>query len=137
MSYRRVTPENRLRSRLFRSRFKSIRDCRQVRMHKISISRALKRNRGHRGYRPHQANQITSARQNYRFRSRKMYISTVNRVIRKPELKWIPEIISHRLKRENPPTVSAETIYRFICLDAHTGGNLWIYLARATRWSEK
>lgn len=134
MSYRRVPPENRLLIKAFLDiglNQSEIAD--KLGFHKSTISRELRRNRGARGYRIHQANQFASVRQNYRFRPRKMNICTIDRIITKLRQRWSPEAISHRLRIENLPTVSAETIYRFIYQDARTGGILWRYLTRAKR----
>lgn len=47
--------------------------------------------------------------------------------------KWSPEQICNRLKLEKKPSVSAETIYKFVYRDKEAGGDLWRNLRRAHR----
>jgi len=134
MKYRRITREDRL----------VIKMCLDMGLNqaaiagktgftKSTISREIYRNSGGRGYRPKQAQRLSEERQQYRFRPRKMSAESVARVRGKLELRWSPEQISNRLKREGFPAVSAETIYRYIYKDTKAGGQLWRFLRRARR----
>jgi transposase, IS30 family len=44
------------------------------------------------------------------------------------EEKWSPEQISGRLKRLEKPSVSHETVYRFVLTDKAAGGELYKHL---------
>jgi transposase, IS30 family len=134
MTYRRVTHDDRLGIKAYRDvglNQSQIAD--KLGFHKSTISREVHRNAGGRGYRPKQASQLASARQQYRFNPRKMIKLTIDRVNAKLRLRWSPEAISNRLTKENKPTVCPETIYRHIYKDTKAGGDLWRYLARAKR----
>lgn len=134
MKYRRVTREDRLLIKAYLDLgLNQVEIAGKTGFTKSTISREITRNSGGRGYRPKQANRLAGERQQYRFQPRKMHGVTVDRVTEKLRCRWSPESISNRLKMEGKPTVSAETIYRFIYKDTKAGGDLWRFLARARR----
>ena len=73
--------------------------------HKSTISRELRRNRGQKGYRPYQADELAYDRQCDTYRSRIAWQTwqEVERLLRQD---WSPEQIAGYLKRENQPSVS-------------------------------
>jgi len=96
-------------------------------VHKSTISREIRRNRGLRGYRPKQAHRFAEIR---RAETAKARISPdtwaqVKRLLRDD---WSPEQISGWLVRVYQITVSHESIYQFILKDKQQGGNLYLHL---------
>lgn len=49
---------------------------------------------------------------------------------KKLHIRWSPEQISCRLKREKQPSVNVETIYQYVYKDNKNGGELWRNLRR-------
>lgn len=98
-----------------------------VGVHKSSISRELRRNRGRRGYRPGQAQELAEARQRAAHRPR---ISEQTWVVVESLLRrdWSPEQIAGRLKLERRPGVSHERIYQHVWGDRRAGGTLHLHL---------
>lgn len=97
-------------------------------VHKSTISRELKRNRGQRGYRPKQAQQKAQER-----RARNgppIEEQDWQLVEEKLELDWSPEQISAWLKRERDIQISHESIYQYIYADKRAGGKLYKHLRR-------
>jgi transposase, IS30 family len=95
--------------------------------HKSTISRELRRNRGPKGYYPLQANELALDRQCEAYSSR-ISGETWQLVERLLRQEWSPEQIAGRLKREQQPTVSHETIYLYIYADKRRGGTLQQHL---------
>src|ERR1700680_3599708 len=98
-----------------------------VACHKSTISRELRRNRGHKGYRPLQAQGLARSR---RYESHPPRIAwptwaLVELLLRQ---QWSPEQIAGRLKLEQQGTVSHERIYLYIYADKQRGGTLFRHL---------
>lgn len=95
---------------------------------KSTISRELRRNKGKCGYR-HQQAQI-KANQRHVDKPKAIKLDEAMKQVITPliEEKWSPEQISGRLKILNQPTLSHETIYRFIKADKAGGGELYKHL---------
>jgi len=91
--------------------------------HKSTISRELRRNRGQKGYRPHQADELAYDRQCEAYRSRIAW-QTWQLVEQWLQQQWSPEQIAGRLKLEQRPTVSHECIYLYVYADKRRGGTL-------------
>ena len=91
---------------------------------KATISRALRRNRGCRGYRPHQAHRLAQARQAHNRRPRLTPTAwqQVETLVRQS---WSPEQIRGRLKREHGVAISHEWIYQYIYRDKRAEGTLY------------
>lgn len=96
-------------------------------VHKATISREVRRNRGHRGYRPQQAHALAVTRRQGKVRSR-IDGGTWRRIDTRLQDEWSPEQISGWLKREHFAPVSPEWIYRHILKDKAHGGNLHHHL---------
>lgn len=98
-----------------------------VNCHKSTISRELRRNRGHNGYQPRQAQMLTRRRQR-RCHGTRISAQTWQRVEMLLKQQFSPEQITGRLKLEQQPTVSHEHIYRYIYADKRRGGTLYRHL---------
>jgi transposase, IS30 family len=95
--------------------------------HKSTISRELRRNRGQKGYRHHQADGLAYDRQCEAYRSRISW-QTWQQVEQLLLQDWSPEQISGRLKLAKQPSVSHEWIYLYIYADKRRGGTLHQHL---------
>jgi transposase, IS30 family len=95
--------------------------------HKSTISRELRRNRGQKGYRPYQADEMAYDRQCEAYRSRIAW-QTWQQVEQLLRQEWSPEQIAGRLKLEQRPTVSHESIYLYVYADKRRGGTLHRHL---------
>ena len=95
-----------------------------MRVHKSTISRELKRNRG---YRPKQAEAKAMQRRHEKPKTR---IPLTTRVLVEDRIKqdWSPEQISGRLFMEQGVSISHEWIYLPIYRDKHQGGDLHKHL---------
>jgi len=98
-----------------------------INCHKSTISRELQRNRGEKGYRPYQADEMAYDRQCEAYRSR-ISRETWQQVERLLCQEWSPEQIAGRLALEKKPTVSHESIYLYIYADKRRGGTLHQHL---------
>jgi IS30 family transposase len=97
-------------------------------VHKSTISRELRRNRGQRGYRPKQAHQKAQGRRaqnSMRIKEQEWQL-----VEEKLRLDWSPEQVSTWLKLMWRIQVSHETIYQHIYADKRVGGSLYKHLRR-------
>ena len=95
-------------------------------VHKSSVSRELKRNRGKCGYRPQQAHELASGRRQKSVPSITAEVwAVVERLLRQD---WSPEQISGRLKKEQKVCISHEWIYQYVLADKQVGGDLYKHL---------
>ena len=95
-------------------------------VHRSSVSRELKRNRGQRGYRPQQAQERAVKRRPKALpRITTKVWMTVEHLLRQ---EWSPEQISGRLKKEQGIRISHEWIYQYILEDKRAGGDLYKHL---------
>ena len=127
MSYTQLTQEQRyqIHSLLKMGHHQTeIAECLEV--HKSTISRELRRNKGLRGYRPKQAHQKAMSRRNHTRRRIKPEIWGL--IEAKIRLDWSPEQISGWLKRHVAVEISHEWIYQYILADKHAGGTLYRHL---------
>lgn len=95
-------------------------------VHKSTISRELRRNRGRRGYRPKQAHQFAKRRKIKVIP--KIKVEDWERIEQLIRLDWSPEQISDTCKKEELLQISHEWIYQYIYCDKHNGGTLWRHL---------
>lgn len=96
-------------------------------VHKSTISREIRRNRGQRGYRPKQAQLLAKLRSQSKHRSR-ITLATWQLIKTKLRLEWSPEQITGWLRLTGHPTVSHERIYQFVLTDKKAGGDLYKHL---------
>ena len=96
-------------------------------IHKSTVSRELKLNRGGRGYRPKQANAFAQERRrhNVHFRIDSGTWVFIERLICK---EWSPEQVSGWMKKNMKISVSHEWIYQYVLKDKLAGGSLYLHL---------
>ena len=102
-----------------------------VGVHKSTISREIRRNRGKRGYRPKQAHEKALFRRRGKSKPR-ISSKTWEIVEERIREEWSPEQISGRLEKYGI-FISHEWIYQHIYADKRAGGNLWTHLRRKTK----
>src|SRR5882762_4669688 len=128
MSYTQLTREQRYHLYgLMKAGLNQTRIAANLVCHKSTISRELRRNRGEKGYRPYQADELAYGRQCEAYRSRIAW-QTWQQVERLLRQDWSPEQIAGRLKLEKQPTVSHEYIYLYVYADKRRGGTLHQHL---------
>jgi transposase, IS30 family len=133
MTYKRVTSEERRLINIWWQVGESMREmARRLQRAASSISREIKRNKGGRGYRAKQAHEKAQAR-GRREGPRRFTPEVKEDIDRRLRERWTPEMTSQRARLEGRPTVSKETIYKYIYADAKAGGSLWKHLPRAKR----
>jgi IS30 family transposase len=100
--------------------------AKEIGVHKSTISRELKRNRGGRGYRPKQAQRFAMERQKKsKPRIKPEDWKLVETLIGK---EWSPEQISNYFRENRIMHISHEWIYQYIYKDKREGGYLWKHL---------
>jgi len=126
--YAQLTQEQRYQIHAFKKAgFNQAQIAEEVGVHKSTICRELRRNRGLNGYRALQAHVFAISRRKARSNARItagdwQLISTLIR------LDWSPEQIAGRLRLEDGTGASHEWIYRFIYADKQRGGELYRHL---------
>jgi len=95
-------------------------------VHKSTISRELKRNRGQRGYRPKQAHRKAIYRRSWD--RRKIPPQTWGWIEEKIRQDWSPEQITLWMEKFREISVSHEWIYQYIYEDKRAGGDLHKHL---------
>ena len=98
-----------------------------VGVHKTTISRELRRNRGLRGYRPRQAHNFSVERSQNKFQPR-ITVERWHLVERLLQEDWSPEQISLWLEAEHSIRISHEWIYQYVLQDKAKGGVLYRHL---------
>jgi IS30 family transposase len=109
----------------------------EINVHKSTISRELRRNRGLKGYRPKQAHVKATNRRQGAAKYVKLtpdIITLVNSLIRQD---FSPDQVSGSLKRNHGVIISHETIYRHLLADKANGGTLYRHLRRSNRKRKK
>jgi IS30 family transposase len=97
-----------------------------INVHKSTISRELRRNRGMKGYRPKQAHQFSlNRRKKAKCRIKVSTWTLIETLLRKD---WSPEQVSGWLKENYGLQISHEWIYQHILMDKQAGGNLHRHL---------
>ena len=138
MSYSRVTLEDRIKIKLLLHQGKTNTEIAEViGKNKSTIGRELKRNCGGRGYRVKQAQAFAEEREELKHLPYVLSDELKGEIKKRLATKWSPEQISNRLRMENKPSASAETIYKFIYTDKEGGGDLWKNLRRSHRSRKK
>lgn len=97
-----------------------------IKVHKSTISRELRRNRGLKGYRPKQAHQFAlNRRKKAHYRIANATWEWIEQLIRQ---EWSPEQISGWLREHFAVPISHEWIYQYILKDKQAGGDLHRHL---------
>jgi len=100
--------------------------ARVICVHKSTISRERRRNRGQRGYRPKQAHDKALSRRTRDHR--RIQSQTWDWIEEKIRQEWSPEQISLWMKKHKETHVSHEWIYQYVYADKRTGGDLHKHL---------
>ncbi|SDI21837.1 Helix-turn-helix domain-containing protein [Nitrosomonas sp. Nm132] len=100
----------------------------EVGVDKSTISRELRRNRGQRGWRPKQAQELRDERRKGCSHVKRFSLEDWNKVDRLIRQDMSPEQASARLEREGELSISHETIYQHLYADKLVGGDLWQHL---------
>lgn len=95
---------------------------------KSTISRELKRNKGLRGYRAKQAQEMAEKREENKPKYKRLNEKKVAYIREKIKLYWSPEQISGRMVLDGLEKISHETIYQYLIQDKKEGGELYKYL---------
>lgn len=104
-------------------------------VHRSTITRELKRNRGQRGYRPKQAHQKALKRRKGKSRAR-ISGAVWSLVAERLQEDWSPEQISGRLRRQGI-LISHEHIYQYVYADKRAGGTLWQHLRHPKKYRKR
>ena len=138
MSYTQLTQEERAQIYILRQQGFSIRKIAKI-LHRSpsTISREIRRNMGAKGYRPKQAQRLADERRHNAHKHIRFTPELKRIVIEKLELQWSPEQIAGWLRKNGFPSISHETIYEFIRIDAREGGQLYKNLRQGHRKRKK
>jgi IS30 family transposase len=129
LAYQQLTQDLRYQiSALLKAGFSQSHIAAQLGVHKSTISRELKRNRGLRGYRPKQAQTLALARRKNKQNATRISRQTWQRVKDYLLQNWSPEQISGTLKAQRQQVPSPERIYQYIYDDKQLGGQLFTHL---------
>ena len=104
-----------------------------LKVHKSTISREIRRNMSHKGYRPRQAHEKALTRRfaaAKRIKMTPLMVELVDHYIRQD---FSPEQVSGFLARNHDLKISHETIYKHIWSDKKSGGTLYKHLRRSNR----
>jgi IS30 family transposase len=108
-----------------------------LKVHKSTISREIRRNRGHKGYRPRQAHEKAMARRCQAAKRIKMSPAMIILVSHYISQDFSPEQVSGYLARNHGLKISHETIYKYIWSDKRNGGCLYKHLRHSKRKYKK
>jgi transposase, IS30 family len=128
-SYQQLTQALRYQIHAFlKAGFPQSRIARELGVDPSTVSRELQRNRGLRGYRPKQAQQLAQARRKAKANATRITLATWQRVEACLQKDWSPEQVSGRLKAQGEPAPSHERIYQYVYADKQQGGALHKHL---------
>lgn len=128
MSYTQLVREQRYQIKvLLNTRHTQTEIAQALGVNKSTISRELIRNRGQRGYRPGQADELAKERCLKKVR-RHISEQTWRLVESKLCLDWSPEQISGWLTKNNQQSISHEQIYQHVYAEQRAGGSLYKHL---------
>jgi transposase, IS30 family len=128
MSYTQLAREQRYQIKvLLNTRHNQTEIAQAIGVNKSTISRELVRNRGQRGYRPGQADELAKERCLKKVR-RHISEQTWLLVESKLRLDWSPEQISGWLTKNDQKSISHEQIYQHVYAEQRAGGALYKHL---------
>lgn len=104
-----------------------------LRVHKSTISREIRRNTGHKGYRPRQAHEAAMARRFAAAKRIKMTPAMMELIDFYLRQDFSPEQVSGHLARTHGLSISHETIYKHVWNDKRNGGSLYKHLRHSNR----
>src|SRR5690242_5842026 len=128
-SYQQLTQDQRYQIYAFlKAGFSQSHIARQLGVDPSTLSRELQRNRGQRGYRPKQAQQLADSRRKAKENATRITTDTWQQVDALLKQDWSPEQVSGTLKQQGQPSASHERIYQHIYADKLKGGDLHTHL---------
>lgn len=108
-----------------------------VKVHKSTISRELKRNKGQKGYRAKQAHNLYKQREINKYKKQNLQDFQKEYIVEKLKLYWSPEQISGRMRVDKIESISHESIYQYILKDKRNDGTLYQYLRHKNKRYKK
>lgn len=105
----------------------------QIKVSVSTVSRELKRNGSARSYNGSLAHMYATDRQKDKPRKKKFTLAMSKLVDAKLRLKWSPEQIKGRCKKEGVDMISHECIYQYVWQNKRQGGSLWKELRHGHR----
>jgi len=136
--YTQLTQEQRYQIYAFmKAHFSKINIASEIGVHKSTVSREMKRNRGKKGYRPKQAHCMAVERRTKAHKFVKLtppMIALINKCIRHD---FSPEQVSGFLARNHNIKISHESIYQHMLTDKARGGTLYRHLRHAHKKRRK
>ena len=108
-----------------------------LKVHKSTISREIRRNIGHKGYRPRQAHERALARRFSAAKRIKMTPAMIELIGYYICQDFSPEQVAGFLARNHNLKISHETIYKHIWSDKKNGGTLYKHLRHSSRKNRK
>jgi IS30 family transposase len=128
MTYTQLTQEQRYQIyALLKTEHSQTKIATVIGVHKSTISREVRRNRGMRGYRPKQAHRFSLKRRKNKVPKR-ITAETWARIDERLQQDWSPEQVSGWLKKNTDTEVSHEWIYQHIYKNKRSGGDLYKHL---------
>jgi IS30 family transposase len=128
-NYKQLTSEQRYQiSVLKRMGHNQTEIAKELEVHKSTIGRELRRNRGERGYRPKQAVEKAQERRANAMPQKRILAETWDVVKAKLRQDWSPEQVSGWLEKHQEIRISHEWIYQHILVDQQAGGDLYTHL---------
>jgi IS30 family transposase len=136
--YTQLTQEKRYQIYAFmKANFSKTQIASEIGVHKSTVSREMKRNRGKKGYRPKQAHFMAAQRR----QKAKKYVRLTPEVIDLIERflckDFSPEQICGFLARTHNFRISHETIYKYVLADKAKGGSLYRHLRNSHKKRKK
>ena len=138
MSYKQLTLEQRYEIKAYmQAGFKFSEITKHLGLHRSTIYREISRNRGLRGYRPHQADQKAIERKRNASKHIRFTTELQDRVTELLKDDFSPEQVSGHLSKHDNIQISHETIYQFIWLEKASGGTLYKHLRCSSKKKRK
>ena len=129
MAYQQLTQDQRYQIHAFlKAGFSQSHIAGQLGVARSTIWREVNRNRGQRGYRPKQAQQLADARRQAKANATRISSQTWQQVEVCLRQDWSPEQVSGTLKAQGQVVPSHERIYQYIYADKGQGGDLHKHL---------
>ena len=127
--YTHLTQEERYHIYELRAMGKSMRQAaKELKRDQSTVAREIKRNKGARGYRPHQAHNLACERRRGCANGPRVAEQTWSAAQLMIKEKWSPEQIAGRFKLLKAGNISHETIYQRLLRDKESGGILYTNL---------
>lgn len=111
--------------------------AKEIGVHKSTVCRELRRNKGKKGYRPKQAHRMAFDRRKRATKFVKMTPLIIDMIDKLIEHDFSPEQVSGFLKRTRNFLISHETIYQHILKDKAKGGTLYTHLRHSYKKRKK